>query len=256
MLSKKRQHNYLRTRWDNAMIHYDNFAKRTNAEAIHQLRVEIKKINALIFLHDEVYRSIPFKIIKPLRKLFKQAGMIRDAQISAHLIRDQKDIPQGFFSEQRKIVATEANKLRDMMNKHADEIMLTNAGTWQQLKPIHFSDIARVIRKLQKKIATYFRPRIKLKQLHYVRKEIKRLAYISGMLNASDLTRLLINPEKYRKLEHLIGEWHDAKCAAYLLRRYAPTARPAINKLKRKSDVLIGEVKNAWKAIGNPIPEK
>lgn len=250
MLSKKRQHDYLRTRWDNAMIHYDQFAKRTNAEAIHQLRVEIKKINALLFLHNEVYRPVSKKTIRPLRKLFKQAGVIRDAQVSAHLMRDQKSVPKLFFSEQRKIVAAEANKLREMMNKHADEIMLTNVATWQQLRPIHFRDIARVIRKLQKKITTYFRPRIKLKQLHDVRKEIKRLVYICSTLKASDLTRLRFNPDKYKKLEHLIGEWHDTQCAAELLSQHSTASGSAVRRLRRKSDSLIGEVRKAWSTIG------
>lgn len=251
MLSKKRQHEYLRTHWDHAMIHYDHFAKRTNAEAIHQLRVEIKKINALIFLHDEVYKPKSKKSTRPLRKLFKQAGVIRDAQVSAHLVRDQKSVPKLFFSNQSKLVATEANNLRDFINKHADEIMLSNVAAWRQLKPIAYRDIARVIRKQQKKIATYFRPRIKLKELHFVRKEIKRLVYISSMLKTSDHTRLPADVEKYRNLEQVIGEWHDAECAAELLRKHSPSSASAIRRLKRKSKVLIGDMRKAWRAIGS-----
>lgn len=249
MISRKKQRNYFRQRWDNVFSHFDRFAKRTDAEHIHQIRVELKKINALLFLHENISGKLPKKTKQHARMMFRQAGAVRDAQVSSQLVRSHPGVPRSFFTEQRLTVATEAKILVRDVSDATDDLLLANANTWKKFRPIHFKDLRREIRKLIKKIHDYLYPRIKINRLHDARKEIKRLIYIAGIIKPADIVRLKINPKHYKTLEELIGKWHDVDFTLELIDEYLPATSASVRKLNRRSKQHIRKIRQAYAAM-------
>src|SRR5258708_6187319 len=63
-------------------------ARKIVAQNFHQLRIEIKKLNAFYALIN--YRSKEFKkkkTFKPLKQIFKQAGKVREIQLEQALLK-------------------------------------------------------------------------------------------------------------------------------------------------------------------------
>lgn len=251
MLKKEKQREYFRERWDSIIVHFDRFAKRTNANDLHKVRVELKKIRALLYLHDVVHGKTAKKLLHPVRDLYKQAGLVRDAQVSAQLVRKHKGIQLDFFTEQRKTVAREAKKLVREMNIHADDLILTNLKIWRRFRDIRTHDVRKMIKRLRKEIDRHFLPKMNLPELHETRKMIKRLVYIYGMLPSSMASRINLAHDEYKKLEQLIGNWHDSGFTIGLIEEYAPHTDGSVRLLRNKQKKLLGAIRKQFKRTKN-----
>jgi CHAD domain-containing protein len=73
---------YFVTRKKTLLSLLEKSEKKYTPSTFHQLRVELKKLNALFDLIE--FSSTKFrrkKVIKPFKTIFKQAGKVRDLQI-------------------------------------------------------------------------------------------------------------------------------------------------------------------------------
>ena len=72
--------NEFRSNLDKAMHEYDQ-------EAIHDYRVAVKRIRAIIRAFNKIYDEpvFPMELINPLRMMFKAGGTIRDDQVQIEL---------------------------------------------------------------------------------------------------------------------------------------------------------------------------
>jgi CHAD domain-containing protein len=225
MLTKKRQQQYFRQRWENIMHHFGQFAKRTNANDIHKLRVELKKIRALIVLRESVGIRFSAHAKKLVRALFKQAGKIRDAQVSAQLVKQMGAGSADFFLHQRNAVEKESKRFVKLVSKHTDELIETNAAAWRKLSAIPFSDVKKYVGKTMRTLKKAYRPRLKQADLHESRKLIKRLVYLDSLLKEKDRKLLKQNIELLRNLEEEVGKWHDAVVTGDLLKDFRISGR-------------------------------
>jgi CHAD domain-containing protein len=218
MLSKKRQQDYFTERLEVIFHNYELFSKHTRAENIHKVRVALKKIRALMYLQKKTLGISDERTEKLIRKLFGQAGKIRDAQVSAELMKKYKSGNQHFFSDQKKTVAKESKELVRTVNRHTDELIKSCDRQWKSLKKIPGKKIETLNTKMIGKLRPVFMPRLQLSRLHESRKTIKRLIYINTLLKRDDSSR--INTDSFRKLEEKIGKWHDVVVASKLVQKY------------------------------------
>lgn len=246
MISKRRQQHYFREQWGNIMHHFDRFAKRTDAEHIHQLRVNLKKLRALEFLQDEVHGNIAKKLHRPVRKLFRQAGKIRDAQVSAHLLRESGIRSARFFTQQKQIVAKEAKKLVRLVDDIGNQLVARNLETWKRIQPISDRQYGKVLRRLEKKITYWFVPRLRVKDLHDSRKEIKRLVYLHELLPGRIRDKINVNTAQYKKLEDSIGKWHDSIYAAELIQKNLPREPAVQRRLRRTASSSLKKIRQEF----------
>lgn len=243
-LSKNRQQDYFRLRWENFMIHFERFAKRTNAEDLHRMRVELKKIKALIFLDEYAHGKKHSRLNKLIRKIFQKGGRIREAQINTQLFRSMKAGNRKYFSEQRTFIADEAKSFVKTVSRNADELVKQNAAVYRKFAVIPDASLNKITKKLLKEIKDAFLPRPKIKQLHESRKQIKRLVYLHGMLSEKESASFPVNIDQLRKVEEETGKWHDAVIAKQLLHKYSHAA--SIRKLLDKRITLhLGKAKKS-----------
>ncbi|HEX5168382.1 MAG TPA: hypothetical protein VFW11_04370, partial [Cyclobacteriaceae bacterium] len=231
------------------------FLKRDNEalvqETIHELRVEIKKIDALFDLTKSIEKKFSRqKHFRPFLKVFKQAGKLRSIQVEFNLINSH-------FSEN-----TNSNYLHQLHEiKHQRRIAFENILHSNLLHQLELSkkQVIPFIRKIRRKdIVYYFNTRerkmikfldkklFKEKNLHIVRTSLKRF-----YLNIKNITPYKIE-SGWTNIINLMGEWHDRQVAFDQLLKAIYSSKLTNHEIDRlhkvKSELLI-EKDNLYEQI-------
>lgn len=218
MISKKKQQDYLRKRWENILHHFEQFSKRTNSHCIHEIRVELKKLRALIFLQEQSGNKISSKEKTLLKKLFRQAGLIREVQVSSQLIRNTGRKSKEFLSQCRKEVEQESKRFVKQMSSQTDDIAELNIELWKKLRTVSGKSSRNVLGELSNEIRKDLIPKVKPKKLHETRKLVKRVVYIRSLLKNEEANKIVPATQELKSLEDLIGKWHDTVLTKQLVK--------------------------------------
>lgn len=192
----------------------DLFLQSGKEEAVHELRVSLKKGRALLdFLEKQKkHEKKIIKLQKQVREVFKQAGLIRVSQLrmkwmksnryrlllqNASLATDLNDYTTDFLSKARrnKNVLTKTHKTVAKECEHTSSVQVLSYANKLKAK------VERLINNLQQP------------QWHHLRKNIKRLMYAYHWQMEKDKLKLL-TLRQYNFLDQLqssIGQWHDAE---------------------------------------------
>jgi CHAD domain-containing protein len=213
-----------------------------NAEVVHQLRVSIKRIRAILLFTEHLSGNAQFdaaRHYKPLRKLFRLAGSIRDVQVQLKLIADCAKTLNTPFDEY----------LEHLDNQKKDSITLFFRGMERGKIPhnlayIHHSinntltsfreeDITTRAVELLADQCSELRVRLAEapdnEQLHQIRTIIKQMHYILDVVRKSDPSAAFpVSRKSLTAAGDLLGKWHDRIIGIRLLE--------AFRKMKRKHD--------------------
>jgi CHAD domain-containing protein len=251
MLKRKKQRKYLVKRCLELRFQVYAFAESGNQEALHKLRVEIKKLKAFSKL-SKLYKGKKKPTIKKnIRKIFHRAGVIREANINLQMIT-QFDIHQPSFSTEAKdTIQQETAKFSLHKTHYNDDIRSTAASFLKSLQPVRNHDIRHWVNRQLKKIAGVVTT-ASTDQLHEARKRIKNLVYVHGILQKRLVAALTLNIDYLDQLQDAIGKWHDTAVAVELLTAHNSGDKTKIGKLQEEHDKA-GE---AVHAIGDGFWDK
>jgi CHAD domain-containing protein len=193
-----------------------------DAEAIHQYRVSVKRIRAIIRALDKVFDEplFPKKIIQPLREMFKAGGTIRDDQVQIGLVEQaEKEYGEGFplikafyqkrIDDQRKAffqksVDFDFETLEVIFNQI--EIILDPLD--EVYLELHlYNRLHNSMEKLKRKRYDLDQPGM----LHKFRTSFKENSYVSEMLYHSKYSHK-ITKSTYNRMKNFgqeLGNWHD-----------------------------------------------
>lgn len=223
----------------------------------HQLRLEIKKLNALCdlikFCSKDFKRK---KTLKPFKQLFRQAGTIRELQIEAATLK--KYISVDSLNEYN----TRNKKL--LFNEREDFFLRRNKKFKALLK--HKFDVIRLYVSIvkKKKINSYLEDKknsiemllrqdtLQVQELHEIRKRIKTLNFNWKSLSSQLKDKWF--PKK-DDLPVLLGKWHDGVVISTHLKNTIATCginSKELNQLKKiktkitaDSELLLIKIKDA-----------
>ena len=202
--------------------HYKVTRATMDQEAIHQMRVVVKKINAIHKLKKHIHfpatlNSAFFDII---REIYSASGYLRDVQLQHTLLYNYRKTLRFDFWELQQYINAAEDQLEDQLKEvvvHIDPSAIEEAGT--KSKPALENDMAvdlenDSLRFILKKIE-------KIKQLlllidneefvHDLRKQVKQLFFVLQFLSqyfpenifaGHDLKSLRLIGEK-------LGKWND-----------------------------------------------
>ncbi len=199
----------------NRLLAIENILEKPRSKftpgTFHKLRVEIKKLNALFdLLSDCSEKFNRVKIFKPFKKIFRQAGKVRELQLEETILKKFKLI--SVLSDY--IISVRKQRLREqgIFFSMVDQKMKDRIKSGYKLISPFLSDINKLNTENYlndktnniKKIIN--RPDLQTEQLHELRKLLKKVSYIRKGVSAEKL----INPEsEINKLSGLLGKWHD-----------------------------------------------
>jgi CHAD domain-containing protein len=199
-------------------------AEETEPENVHQLRVSIKRLRAVLQFTNQVSCNdeiIAEKQLKSLRKLFKVAGSVRDVQVQQILIREYEsdmDLRFGQYLTFLEKLEKKAIKNFYSFNKDVRPAHKLNAEheliekslailTHEEIK----SGSEKLLSSRCKTVSQMLAEKPDDKKLHKTRTIIKQMRYILGIIqkSAPDILAKTVSLEQLSEAEVLLGKWHD-----------------------------------------------
>src|SRR5258707_5502298 len=153
-MKKKDEVKYLDKEWTEMNYHLAAFLETGDQEQLHRFRVQIKKLKAMLSLFESTSRRHGLlKDFKPIRKIFKYAGHIRDAHTNLQLSERYNLKNELFETGQQKIIEDGTNEFRLNGKKYLRNIKETHKQLKKQLPKIDDDLIAEYYKKQLEQIA-------------------------------------------------------------------------------------------------------
>jgi CHAD domain-containing protein len=208
----KRFEKFAHRQFKSLISHLKKYRDHKKSETLHQIRVDIKKIRAIIGVVDAGEKRFKgHKNFIPLRSIFRKAAEIRDRKVNAKLLMKHKIDPRPAHANAKELIRSfesniptfikTAKRKRDKFEPY--------------VKRIKKNDLRRYLRTKQKEVKSLLFPRPKMRNIHKTRKAVKEVIYLSEA--NGKLTRREI--KFYNKMQDTIGNFHDKQALLQLLRK-------------------------------------
>lgn len=184
--------------------------RKFSKKAFHRFRVEVKRLQALLFLLQCAEPSFDAKSAgKPIQKLFKKAGPIREMQLEKDLLTEYKIVEQ---------VPKLKSQLNNEIQKKRKEFFKSRNLSKSKKIQKRFKRIQKLIKKkksfdftlfiedLWEEILQMMAKGIRPENAHLLRKKLKNYHYSLEILGKGNFP---IHIPQIEELIHLLGEWHD-----------------------------------------------
>lgn len=206
---------YFAQRVKNLFNHLHDFDLNGDEVSLHDFRVEMKKLRAVIRFLRQVYPKQ--KIKKPaqlLRSIFQAAGEMREYQILQQWLQKNQFvvIEQIFFPSDKYRMMLEHFRLRSPDHKNdlkeiTEQIASYVHSTNEILPEQYFVELNAQVEKMCRK-------NLPSSEWHELRKLIKQRIYAYNWLHHEDEKDDPLFPH-YNKLQEQIGQWHDLEIIKY-----------------------------------------
>jgi len=222
-------------------LHYkaivDNYNEASlsfGVEALHDMRVAIKRIRSVNLLLTRLHGSeMTAKCqCSSIREIFRLAGKIRDLQVQLQLVTDTSSkLGITFFAYLRYLRKQEFKATRKMrihrqngdisgnLTKYYEcSIVLINALNNQQISDEMFSLVA----DLFELVSSMRGQQTQDENFHEIRRRLKQCQYLLTVIDHSEskLPHVASTLKKLNKLNTLLGDWHDKHVAMEMLETF------------------------------------
>lgn len=211
-MKRKKLKKYLDQKWKPGEKALKAYLDKENPEALHRFRVQVKKVRAFIELAEHIKHPLKLKRhFKPVKKIFHQAGIIRDAQLQLKLgVMHHAD--KTFKEKQRKTIKVTNSKLKAKKSVYQKRIKKSRKLLKHHLDGISSREVTTFYRQQLGRIADHLNPIQSVDLLHPCRKLIKILLYDYKL--AGKVLSFSIDTDYLKRLETAIGDWHDNQTAS------------------------------------------
>ncbi len=199
---------------------YEHFSKtheQFGEEDIHQLRVDIKKIRAILGLVEYISEGSfsRERHISLFSKLFKISGRLREIHVNLSIINEDDQSTVIVYREYLIILQLKTvQRLNTGLSSfNHDELQKLNLELYEFIEGLNDLNIADMARSyISGKIINIneLRKNTNDRNLHKIRfhsKELKEILKLINSINPDDQSKKLENDIK--NFNELIGNWHD-----------------------------------------------
>ncbi len=238
-MKKKEEAKFLNKEWKEMNVHLIGFMESGDQEELHQFRVQIKKLSAMLGLFEHASRQHGLlKEFKPVRKIFKHAGNIRDAHTNLQLSSRYALKNEAFEASQQKIIELGILEFRENAKKYLKNVRETHKHLKKQLPHIENNSIEEFYKKQLDQIANSLETPKFTDEMHNNRKLIKILLYNRKIADKTLNGSLSFNAAYLDRLQNSLGDWHDNVMAAELFASPEVNDKPVATLIKRKNNGL------------------
>lgn len=240
MMKKRRQRTHFNEVWRSMLTHLLAFYDTQNPEALHQFRVHVKKIRAMLLLSED---DPPAKELKALLSIFRHAGNIRSAWIHLRLFNRYRVTGGALQKAQENILVRETRRFyakRKTYVKTLEKVRPALAGSFRDVEN---KTVVRFYKNRLQKMARFFaRTENTMDELHQTRKKIKNLLYLHAFLPKRLVKKLKLDTDRLDQLQDAIGKWHDVVLAVELLKKEGFSDKKILAGLERRGKRLYNNV--------------
>ena len=234
---------YFRSQLKSFRKNYRELGKKMDEEVIHDFRVALKKIRFILSLTARYNSSTDFKkLYKPFKKVFKEAGLIRDMDIRRQLLskyfsaKTTRSIVKDLQKEEEKAYT----KLLKKSSGYKQEIKKAGRSAEKKIQQLGEISEEFYASELLGEMKSCFQDHLHEEELHPSRKLLKEITYASKLSAALDgrLRHASLFPEKLKVLEKEIGSWHDQILFGEWLKQDETAQRFNLPEMKRAREKL------------------
>lgn len=212
-----------------------SFPDGKEKEELHQIRLEVKRIKALLrLIHFNNKEFRDHKHYIPLRTIFRESGKIRDADLRKELFDQYTQIHTPFFRSSDSALKQFINELP----RHIKAVRKKKQIILKEVTKVKSHTYTLYLDKKNKELTDILSKRFSQKDLHGLRKLIKEILYLTSVKTR----KTKIDPVLIKSAE-LIGNWHDKKILIPWIRAHAPKEKETIKKLQAESNRDIQELR-------------
>jgi len=224
---------YIRKLYDELQTLNNLAVKTADVEAVHDMRVQIKRLNCVYtFLDESKISGIKrLEYYERLRAYFKIAGTLRDLQLHRSLLKGYIDINGDHYQDYDQYITALEEYARDHFYRNRDSFPLkeqkaissTLLNSVKKISPsVLYKHAVVFIANRLKKIESYYLHYETEEYLHKTRQTIKELRYFLELFVAcSDATETpIIKFEEIKRVEEILGGWNDKQVFCEDLKRY------------------------------------
>ncbi|HWB93155.1 MAG TPA: CHAD domain-containing protein [Puia sp.] len=212
MLRKNKQRRYLAKKEKQWRQELKAFGASQDDEALHRLRVALKKMKAFARFSTACSGKDSMKDFDPLKKVFHQAGTIRDAGNHIHLLEHFHPAPDTYKKEQEHIQHEASDRFVGQLDQYGKQGKKAGRRLLADIRAIRFGCIRDWYGRQLIGVAVGLTA--SGNRLHKSRKKIKELLYVLSFLPSRLVRRLRLNEDYLDRLQDAIGQWHDAMIVA------------------------------------------
>lgn len=192
-------------------------------ELIHQLRVEMKKLKAMVMLLDFSLGDNSYKKeFRELKPLYQAAGEVRKSVLMLSRLQDivEMYVPLSLHAELEKQIVVQRRKLRKIYSAGAGNRVCEFAGSLQDKIPeIGQQQVSGFLTKIKMDVRRLGTGRhLKKTRIHEIRKFMKLYLAVSGMTDRQGEAGML------KEMAGAAGDWHDAVELTDFLKKFAQSA--------------------------------
>lgn len=194
-------HKFMKQELELLAGHLQTCAASYDTEVLHQIRVELKKIKAVLRLLQKEKVGTGRKHTALFKEIFRLAGEIRESDLHLQWLSAQ-GFPAQTATISKKIAGFQENipLFLQQLQKQQKKLIAST-------KKIHRKELKRFLHKRSKKIRRSLYPFVQPEQLHSLRKMMKEVVYLSPLLDRYKEKRQRF----FKAMEEEIGTWHDKK---------------------------------------------
>jgi CHAD domain-containing protein len=202
-------------------------------EPVHDLRVMIKRLNALFLFLDEamIYRKKSTTFFNQLHVFFKSAGNLRDIQVMKSLIGSYRDQVKGDITGYENYITRKEITAKESFFERAKEYpgekqIQVKQEIVESIRKFGDEDLtdksfAFMIKRLNH-IDRYLKSFDSRKYLHKIRQTLKQLRFFIEILHAGSQFPLIDDYDynEIKEIENVIGGWNDRSLMIEDIKRF------------------------------------
>lgn len=223
---------YCASRVSNITKYFLIASRNGNQDAIHELRVEIKRLRSFFELMKAIGVKFDFKeIFTPIRDLFKLAALIRDAQVLQNLSREVISSSEQELNVSEYINLLKQKEMAGIKDflKIRNNFNLSMLGKIQKMIRVKLSkmssaSIAVAAKAYEDNLIDSLNPS-KMKRpleetdFHNIRILIKKSRYTLEMVaSCYSKSEFELYNDRLRGVHQPLGQWHDTDIAIFFLK--------------------------------------
>jgi CHAD domain-containing protein len=204
-------HQYFSLRIKNLFNHLHDFELTEGDVPLHDFRIEMKKLKAIIKFLRTVYPKQKFKkITHNIGNVFQHTGEIREYQVLQQWLHKNEllHIIKTYFPDQNMEDMIEVFHHKSFAYKQELKEVIEHCGKFVQ----HTNSILaeQYVTELNAQIEKMIQRHLEMSDWHELRKLIKQWMYaINWIDNKEEETKSDSQFSYYNKLQEAIGYWHD-----------------------------------------------
>jgi CHAD domain-containing protein len=244
MVTRERLNKFIRKRCHEISHQVAQYCATRDPEALHILRVEVKKLRACLAL---MQGSTPKDHLhaKGLKDLYKTAGEIRTAQINLKILQDLHLENPAFSSEQHRIIEETSAAFCEASHRYRHKIHNVQDRLEDGTRDIKPEKVKTLFAERISRLSAFFASAAPdTAGLHNARKETKELLYIHALLPPALAASLGVNKDYLDQVQHKIGHWHDNTVTQQLLQGFGQADPSLVGQLQQTELSHLQEIKD------------